>query len=415
MNWSVDKSVDTKKLLAGLEELKPEILSRIEEFESSRRIPKDIIDKLEKLGIFHALLPKEFGGFGVGTVAGSEILEAVAKIDGSLAWTTMIGFESPQILSLLPRETFEELYKQDTYPLMGGTFMPSGTAQEVEGGYMVSGRWGFSSGCQNWNLQFGNCVVLDKDGNKIEGRLPGTAKTRSMMFTEDQYELEETWFTMGMRGTGSNHFSVENLFVPHDRTFDMLLDKPSISGMQPFPVLEFNLHITAVLLGIAQGALDDFINIAHFKKRNGQTTQAAKNPLIQFRVGRAQSYLDAARSFLRNISERMGSLTGEETLQEMMAYVGPHNAWIAETTRQVVDTVWELSGAASSYDGSVFQRRLRDIKVATQHGGVTDAAWAAQGASLMGETYVVIPPTQVELDKQSSAQPKEDEALKKVG
>jgi alkylation response protein AidB-like acyl-CoA dehydrogenase len=409
MNWSVNKKPATTKLLADLEALKPEILSRVEEFESSRRIPKDIIDKLEGIGIFHALLPEEFGGLGVGTEAGSEILEAVAKIDGSLAWTTMIGFESPQILSLLPRETFEGLYKQDTYPLMGGTFMPNGTAQEVDGGYMVSGRWGFSSGCQNWNLQFGNCVILDKDGNKTEGRLPGTAKTRSMMFTRDQYELEETWFTMGMRGTGSNHFTVKETFIPHEHTFDMLLDKPSIEKSQPFPVLEFNLHITAVLLGIAQGAVDDFIGIANFKKRNGQTTQAAKNPLIQYRVGRAQSQLNAARSFLRNVSETMGNLSGEETLQEMMAIVAPHNAWIAEITREIVDTVWELSGAASSYDGSVFQRRLRDIKVATQHGGVADAAWASLGAELMGETYVVIPPTQVALDE-----PKKEQSLKKV-
>src|SRR5262247_3467360 len=116
------------------------------------------------------LAPRSHGGAQIGVLNSTIILEAIASIDGSLAWTTMIGGETPQLLALLAPEKFNELYSAKTTPLVGGAFLPSGEARKVEGGYRVSGRWGFSSGCQNWNLMFGNCVVLDAEGNRLPGK-----------------------------------------------------------------------------------------------------------------------------------------------------------------------------------------------------------------------------------------------------
>lgn len=382
------------EVLAAIEHLAPALRERLAEFDEVRRIPADVIADLKARRVFDILTPRSHGGLQVSVADSVRVIETIAAIDGSLAWATMIGVESPQILALLPVESYDRLFFAEHRPLFGGTFLPAGTARHVDGGYLVSGRWGFASGCQNWDLLFGNAVVLDAAGERLPGRTPGAPLTRAMVFPADAVQIEDTWHTLGLRGSGSQHFTATDVFVPEEMTFDILFDRPNIDGVGRLPVAEFNTHIAAVILGIAQGALDDFAAIAAEKKRMGQVVSAAQNPVVQFRVGRAQAQLRAARSYLYSIADWLQTLTGQEDPDDVADRTTPMNAWLTETCVQAVDLIWSLSGAASAYEGSTFQRRLRDISVARQHAAVTDAAFTKSGARLFGETIASVQQTQ---------------------
>ncbi len=381
-------------IIANFEALVPEIRSRLQEFDDGRRIPADLIDKLRDAGVFRVLLPKAYGGYGLRVLDGVKLLEAVSEIDGSLGWTVMIGIETPQIMALLPASTFEELHGAKVQPLQGGAFLPTGEARKVEGGYRVTGRWGFASGCQNWTHLFGNCVLLDENGERMEGKLPGTPATRSVVFEASQATIEDSWKTLGMRGSGSHHFHVDDVFVPEKLSFDIFFDKPNIPGISPFPLMDWYSHIAAVILGAAQGALNSYVASAQQHKRVGDAQAAAKRELVQYQVGRATAQLRAARAYLHAGCAWIETLTGQEDKTIIFNQLTTTTAFIAEVAREVTETVWKLSGASAGFEGNAIQRYLRDVLVGGQHAAVNDAAWIQLGARLMGEELVRVPQTQ---------------------
>ncbi|WP_437773632.1 acyl-CoA dehydrogenase family protein [Arthrobacter sp. KNU40] len=387
--------LETARILADIRLMEPALVARIPEFDEQRRIPADVIADLKRIGVFDVLTPRSHGGLQLGLVSSVLVLEELARIDASLAWATMIGMESPQILALLPRDTYDELFLADERPLFGGTFLPAGKAQKVDGGYRVSGRWGFASGCQNWDLVFGNCIVIDENGDTLPGRLPGTPRTRAMVMPAYAVTIEDTWKTLGMRGSGSHHFHAEDIFVPDNFAFDILFDRPNVDGVGKFPIAEFNTHITAIILGTARGALEEFRETAKTKQRMGSKVTAAKNPVVQDRVGRIEAGLRAARSYLLEEGRWLAELDGTEDFEDItIEHTGPLNAWVTKTSVEAVDAVWALSGASNAYEGSTIQRRLRDISVSRQHAAVTDTAFARLGAAMFNETHEVSQQTQ---------------------
>lgn len=328
----LDAAADTERILEDIRRIEPALVERLDEFDRERRIPRDVIDSLKAIGVFDALTPRSHNGLQLGAVNSVKILEELARIDASLAWATMIGMESPQILALLPRETYDRLFLAEDRPLFGGTFLPAGRATKVAGGYRVTGRWGFASGCQNWDLLFGNCVVFAEDGTPLPAAVAdqgasasGGSLTRAMVMPAGQVTVEDTWRTLGMRGSGSHHFHADDVFVPDDFSFDILYDRPNVTGVAAFPIAEFNTHITAVILGTARGAIEDFRRVAQTKRRMGQTVPAAQNPIVQDRIGRAEATVRAAQAYLHQTAAYLEGCSGDEKFQDItVERTGPH-------------------------------------------------------------------------------------------
>jgi alkylation response protein AidB-like acyl-CoA dehydrogenase len=390
-----DRDQVTEQLLARIASMADRIRERRVEFDDARRIPADLIAELREAGVFKALLPRRYGGLEVGAINGARLLEALSRIDGSLGWTMMIGMESPQILALLQPATYEALHATALQPLQGGTFLATGEARRVPGGYRVSGRWGFASGCQNWTHVFGNCVVLDEQGQRLPGKLEGTPLTRSVTIPVSEVTIEDTWKTLGMRGTGSHHFNARDVFVPEEMSFDILYDRPTIPGVRAMPLLEWYIHIAVVLLGTAQGALDEFIAGAQHKQRVGASVPAAKSELVQHLIGQAEVKLRAARAYLYSEAAMIETLRGDEPAPPLYNRMSAHNAFIAQTAREVTELLWKLTGASAAYEGSSIQRYLRDVLTGGQHAAVSEASWTQLGARLLGETVKVVPQTQM--------------------
>ncbi|HLH68931.1 MAG TPA: acyl-CoA dehydrogenase family protein [Candidatus Dormibacteraeota bacterium] len=373
------------EILRAVRDLAPSIAARASEIEAGRSLPVDLFEELKAIGLFRMLVPRSHGGDQVGLLASMEILETLAAADGSTGWTTMIGVESPQILSLLPRETYDAIYADGPDVTVGGSFAPAGQAWVEDGGYRVSGRWPFASGCERWDWLFANCTIVENGQPRLEAS--GEAATRAVLLPRQEVRIEDTWKVLGLRGTGSHHIVIEDLFVPEERTFDIFDGRPCVAGVARYPILDFCFHITSVAVGIAQAALDEVVRAARSRQRTSMRSTLARVPLVQYRLGRAETSLRAARAYLRAEAARVTAATERDDFDLIaeVARVYANDAWVAQLCAQVVDTCYTVNGSASISDGSTLQRCLRDIHTITQHSSLNESAITRAGAALLGE------------------------------
>lgn len=376
-----------ENLLEAVRELAPKISARSAEIESGRRLPPDLLEQLTSVGVFRMLAPKSHGGLEIDFPLSMEIIETIAEADGAAGWTVMIGSETPQLLALLPRRRFDEIYAHGPDVIIGGGFAPRGTAELRDGEYLVNGRWAFASGCQHSKWLIGNCVVTE-NGKPREGFIPGTPQTRAMLFPADQVKIIDTWSVSGLRGTGSHDLAVENLRVPLDDSLDIFFGQSSIPGpLFAAHLAYFVLHIAAVGVGIASRAVREIIALASTsKKRLYTSTALADTQLFQYRIGNAEISLRAARGLLMDESTRLWDHVvagGSLIPNEQMKIVGAA-AWAAHSAASIVDACYTAGGGTAPYDTSPLQRCLRDIHTLTQHAAVAEGSITRVGAVLLG-------------------------------
>ena len=376
-----------KTLLDSVRDLAPSISARSPEIDAGRRLPADLLAQLKAAGCFRMFVPRSHGGLDVDVPASMEIIEALATADGSTGWVVMIGSETPMFLALLSRKRFDHLYVSGPDVIIGGAFAPRGQAEVIDGGYRVSGRWSFASGCQHSDWLFGNCVVTE-NGKPRPGLIPGTPEARAMMFAPPKAQIIDTWSVNGLRGTGSHDIAVENLVVPADDSFDIFLGQSSVPGpSMAEPLLYAALHIGTVAIGIAQRALTEIVALANTNKRRLYASASlAESPLFQFRLGQADASLRAARNLLRSEADAVwnSAVAGNPISIDGRAPVMAAITWAVHTCSAVVDSCYKAGGGSSPYDGSPLQRCMRDIQTLTQHAAVAESWLTTSGAAILG-------------------------------
>ena len=366
-------------VLDAVRALAPTIADRAAEIESARRLPLDLVESLTAAGCFRLLLPASHGGAGVELPEAMRVYEALARIDGSVGWTVMIGGGGWCDLAGLPRATFDALYAGGPDVIVAGVFAPTGSAVAVDGGYRVTGRWAFASGCQHSQWLYGNCMEHVGDDHRM----------RVALFSPDEVEIEDTWHVSGLRGTGSHHFRVDDVFVPTERTFLVMEDEPCLDVpivRIPPPAL-YALQIASVAVGIAQGALDDIVALARDKVPLLASTALAANPLFQYQLALADTQLRAARTLLHaEATAAWATAVDRAPFQnEQRAHIRSTVAWAASQAVAVVDAAYHAGGSHALYVTSPLQRRLRDIHAVTQHFLVKPDALTTAGAVLAGQ------------------------------
>ncbi|MGH7923359.1 MAG: acyl-CoA dehydrogenase family protein, partial [Candidatus Binatus sp.] len=335
---------EAKMLLDSIRALAPSISARSAEIDAGRRLPLDLLAQLTTAGCFRMFVPKSHGGLDVDFPTSMEIIETIAAADGSAGWVVMIGCETPMLLALLSRKHFDQLYAHDPDLIIAGGFAPRGQAEVIDGGYRVSGRWGFASGCQHSQWLFGNCVVMENSRPRA-GLIPGSPEARAMMFAPSKAQIIDTWSVNGLRGTGSHDIAVENIVVPADDTFDIFLGQSSIAGpSMAEPLLYAALHIGTVAIGIAQRAINEVLALANTNKRRLYASASlAESPLFQYRVGYADASIRAARNLLRNQADAVWSsaLAGNQISIDGRAPVMAAITWSVQTCAAIVDPCYK--------------------------------------------------------------------------
>jgi indole-3-acetate monooxygenase len=370
---------DGVAVLDAVKALAPSIAGRAEEIERARRLPPDLVDELVTAGCFRMLVPRSHGGAELDPPVQMQVLEELARADASVAWTVMIGAEGPVLFRMLPRASFDALYAGGPDVIMAAAVPPTGVATPVEGGYRVTGQWGFASGCQHAHWFAGHCVVDD-------GREP---PVRMMVLSPSDVEVKDTWSVSGLCGTGSHDVVVNEAFVPDERSFVVFDGEPAVD-VPPLRIPEVTraaIQIASVTIGVARGAVDDILALALDKTPTFTEGTLASNPLFQHQLGEAKAQLRAARAALRAEVDIAWAKAqaGSSFTPEDRAHVRGTTTWATRTAVALVDTAYHAGGSSSLYTGNPLQRRLRDAHALTQHVTMKDDTFTKVGAVLAGQ------------------------------
>ena len=356
----------------------PIISARAQEIEAARRLPDTLWAELKDAGCLLLLLPSSHGGLGVPLPEALRVYEALSRADASVAWTVGNCSGAWRDLAGLPRATFDAVFSGGDRTV-AGVFAPCGVAERVDGGYRVSGRWGFASGCRHCDWLFGNRLE-DVDGER---------RMRTVLFSPSEITIEDTWTVSGLCGTGSHHFTADEVFVPIARTCATLEDEPCVDvplvHIPPPPL--FALAITSVALGVAQGALDDILAMAGGKTPLFAGAPLAANPLFQHQLANAHTDLRAAHGLAYDEARSAWATAVDRTpfTLEHRARIRAAAAWATARATAVVDFAYHAGGGSALYATNPLQRRMRDIHALTQHFLVKPDTMTTVGAVLAGQ------------------------------
>jgi alkylation response protein AidB-like acyl-CoA dehydrogenase len=377
-----------ERVLADILELAPAIAARAGEIEAARRMPLDLVEALRSIGIFRMLVPRSHGGLELDLPAVLEISAALARIDGSVAWIAMVAGGGAIGATMLPRETYDQVYQNGPDVIFSGAGVPGGTAEPAGEGCRVSGRWPFASGCQHADLIFG-LSVMTRDGRPLPGPADGVPLIQAFFLPAQQWQIEDTWHAAGLKGTGSHHVALSNVLVPAANFFSFGGGAPCVPGPLYQGLLQHlaQLNLGAVALGMAESALDELVALAN----TGRKQQRAAAPMrdsetFQGELGRVEAELRAARAFLEVQAAShwghalAGTLKNDASLMQQANQAG---IWVTATCVRAADACFALGGGSAVYESSPLQRRLRDIHVAAQHASVHQRHYVGAGKLLL--------------------------------
>ena len=373
-------------LLAKVRELAPGLAARAGEIEGGRRIPADIVAQLMEAGVFRMYAPRSHGGLELDFPTTLKILAALAEADGAVGWTSMIGTGSLTFFARLPRPTFDAVFAEGPDVIVAGSAAPTGMAHAVEGGYRVSGRWAFASGCQHAHWLFAGCVIM-RDGRPEPGRVEGAPLVRHLTAPAATWTIEDTWNVAGLKGTGSHHIRLQDVFIPEANVFDFGGESCVLGPLYQSPLHLVPLMHGAPAVGIAEGAIADLVALAGTGKKQMFAIDSMRDsPLFQLELGRIEADVRAARAMqeAQALSHWRRALSGELVGAELLAEGFQSAAWVTATCVKAVDACYALGGGSALYESSPLQRRMRDIHAASQHTAVQPRQYAAAGAMRLG-------------------------------
>ena len=356
-----------------------------DEIETSRQIPSELIEAITEAGLFRLWLPRKFGGYETDPVTFLQVVEEISAMDGATGWIVAISSLGGFFAGCLSEEVVHEIYGPNPDVLVAGGINPTGKAVPVEAGYRVTGRWSFGSGIRHASWVYGNAVIHEQDKPRLAP--DGSPEMRLMLFPVTQCTILDTWHVGGLRGTGSHDFSVDDIFVPNERTLVPFVGEavqPGILYRYPFSL--FPAVIAAVPLGIARGSIDTLMELADIKKPGGYIGSLRERPSAQMAIARAEGLVRSARAFFVESMQQLGEAIirdGEASLkQRAMLRIACCQA--ALNCTQAVDLMYNTGGASSIYTSSRLERAFRDIHAAVQHIAVTPAYFELAGRVLVG-------------------------------
>jgi indole-3-acetate monooxygenase len=381
----------TQRLLAHIRELAPGITSRVAEIEAGRRMPPDLVEALRSIGIFRMFVPQSHGGLELDMPAALEVFGALSRIDGSVGWISMIGAAHGIFAPLLPRHAYEQIYQNGPDVIIAGSAQPVGRAAAVAGGWRVNGRWPFASGCQHAEWMFGFCVMTE-GGKPLSGPAGegGPPLVQGFFLPAGDWQIEDTWYVAGLKGTGSHHITLRDTVVSAGNFFDLANGVPCLPGplyQAVLPVLP--LMLGAVSVGMAEGALDELVELAKTGRQQLQASVPMRDSeTFQGELGRIAAELRAARAFLQVQagSHWRHALAGTLKDEALHTQATQTAILLATTCVRAADACFALAGSSALYETSPLQRRLRDLHVVAQHYNVQQRHYVNAGKLLLGSS-----------------------------
>jgi alkylation response protein AidB-like acyl-CoA dehydrogenase len=380
--------VGATTVLDAIRKLSPEIAERSDEIERAKVVPPDLIERIADAGAFRMFVPRQYGGEQMSLPEAVAVIEEISRADASTAWTVMIGADVAPILARLPRHVLDsEVYRDGPDAMARAVLAPKGIAVPAEGGYVVSGQWSLASGCYPHEWVMGNCLVLENGQPRMTEL--GVPEMKLAMLPTGQAQFLDTWHSLGLRGTNSTDFVVQEVFVAEQHTCELFGPATVDVPMFRLPIrLALGPTHSAVVLGIAEGAVADVRELAKTKRPAfNPGMRLAEDPVFQFRLGQLDIQLAAVRASTEKETQRIWDVAVAGGPVDPLAAVRSR-AMVARAHSECVEIVNEafgLAGSSAMYNTSTLQRRLRDIRTAAQHLAASAEIYQIAGALLVDE------------------------------
>ncbi|OJX65726.1 MAG: hypothetical protein BGO95_04605 [Micrococcales bacterium 73-13] len=360
---TVDDRSATAAVLEAARALGPAFEAATRQAEVERTLPQSVVEQMREAGLFWLKTPKSLGGSELDPVGFCDVVEEIAYHDASAAWAVMIGNGvTGTFAGWLPDEGVEDLFPEGgPLPIMAGQFVPRGVAVAVPGGYRVTGRWSFSSGIMHSSWVAGAA--------RVEGGEPG--EEILLCVPKSSATVHDIWFVAGLEGTGSNDFSLEDVFVPASHTRRRADAPPQRGGplfRQPQSLFVAN-EITPVAVGIARRALDDIVVLARATVRGATGVPLIDRAAFQKTLGRAEAKWLAARLVYRAAVQEAWdrSVEGLPFDDGIVATLRSRHTFAVETCTELVAEVFRYGGGRVLALNNPMQRHYRNLIAATQH------------------------------------------------
>jgi len=341
--------------------------------EADRRLSDKVVSALHETGLFRLFLPRWLDGYAVAPSTFVQVIETIAQADASTAWC-LCQMDVCSIASVyLGRDEAEGIFAAKGGALAWGS-TSNARAVATTGGYRVSGDFEFGSGCHHATWLGGHCPVTDADGSPCLDQ-DGKQLERTVVFPKSAATIAEVWNVIGLRGTGSDMYTLDELFVPREHTILALFQWPDPERIElggPYRFAANNIYaagFAAVGLGNARGALDDFLGLAQRKVPRWGSRSLREDPLVQVAVAEADTKLASARCYLiatLRDAEQTTCGRGALSLDQRMK-IRAAGTFALRVATQVVDHLYELAGTTSIFTGNPLERRFRDAHTVSQH------------------------------------------------
>jgi alkylation response protein AidB-like acyl-CoA dehydrogenase len=390
------------ELITGIRASRERFESAGDRAEELRTLPHDAVATLRSLGLFWLKTPAELGGTPLPPVEFSDVIEELAYIDTSSAWAAMIGAGCNGLAGgWLPEAGAQRIFgggKADgenapgvagaARPVIAGQLAPRGTGHAAAGGYLVTGRWGFSSGIVHADWLIG---AFKADGGGSEAGADGAAKTgfgRMVVFLvpKSQAEVIDNWHVAGLQGTGSLDFSVDGIFVPEELTYDLGI--PAVRGGDLFrlgmPAFVSN-EVPPLAIGLARRALDDMTELATHTARFPGGPTVSERAVFHKELGRAETRIRAARAVHREAMAAAweAAVAGSVPGEDLQLAVTTASVYAVETCADVVTDLFRYGGGRVLALANPMQRHLRNVLAARQHVALSEENYEIAGRYLL--------------------------------
>ena len=367
----MNRSAEVQSVLDGVRDLLPTFRERSDEGERLRVVPEASIKELEETGFFRLLQPKRYGGFEADPVDFYTAVRDIASGDGSTGWVSSVVGVHPWQVALFDDEAQQAVWGEDQNVRLSSSYAPTGRAVLTEGGFKLSGKWSFSSGCDHCSWVLLGGLVFNEEGQVVD--------FRTFMVPREKYQIVDVWNVVGLRGTGSNDIVVEETFIPEAFTLSMgetgQCKGPgqavNTSDLYKLPFHSiFTSTIATPLIGMAKGAYAEHVEMQQKRVRAAYIGEKASlDPFAAVRIARSSSEIDAAWALLmNNIREEQDLVARGETIPlELRLRVRRDQVLGTARAIEAIDSLFEASGGRALAEGTYLQRAWRDAHAGRVH------------------------------------------------
>ncbi|MBQ0799421.1 MAG: acyl-CoA dehydrogenase family protein [Porticoccaceae bacterium] len=380
---SLTPAFDDTSLLERIKALEPQIRAAADSIEAEGCLPDDLVEALRATGLFRASWPRSMGGLELDPMTQIEVLEELSRIDGSVGWAGTFAAIGGLLASTIDPVAALELFPNpDVVP--AGQYSPRGNAERVEGGYRVTGKWSFGSGCMHADVITAGCFVT-VDG-EVQMRDSGMPEVCSVMVPKTSVNiLRDSWNVSGMRGTGSYDYTMTDVFVPAAHVSDSSYSAYHDGPLYQFPALFLFSH-APIPLGIARAALDYLYELGETKRVQPSNRLFKEQGEAHEVLARSEAALRSARAWVFEVIEDIWDTAcrGEEISKQQRALFRLCLVEVSRVARDVVLRIHDVIGSTAIRSNSPIDRLLRDINVVCAHIVVQQKMYRPVGKVLFG-------------------------------